>query len=91
MITKVKKYRLYELEPNIVQQVCANIVEEEIYLLHKRYTPLSFEKLKLLKDKYLVIGLPNIQKKTKRCEVCFIRKQIQKKINKLHKNELHKF
>ncbi|RDX68692.1 hypothetical protein CR513_52293, partial [Mucuna pruriens] len=73
---KMTTNRLFPLYLNIVPHTCLSTqLKGDAWLCHFRYGHLNFGGLKTLRQKEMVVGLPNIPIPTEVCEECVIGKQ----------------
>ncbi|XP_047150791.1 uncharacterized protein LOC124822778 [Vigna umbellata] len=71
-----------KLSATIIQCLSSINTEEEEWLWHYRYGHLNFRSLRQLKDKDMVIGVPEIHAPKKVCEGCVIGKQTRKQFKR---------
>lgn len=62
---------------NKMKQQVVSVTIQDSWVWHKRFCHLNFQGLKLVKERGMVNGLPNIEATTEVCEECVMGKQYQ--------------
>lgn len=69
--------KTFPLSMSYGTETAFKVTVPDSWLWHKRFCHLNFQGLKLLKERGMVNGLPNIEATTEICEECVMGKQHQ--------------
>jgi len=76
MQSKMSSNRMYAITVNVVSPACFKVTTEDVvHLWHRRYGHLSQKGLKVLVQRNMVRGLPELQESSNVCSDCMIGKQ----------------